>query len=450
MTAGGLYSTIYPVTVNYRFLKGSYFGGIQFWFSNGTVRHCGRGPPPVVRLQNSNSLFMRRSIFSFLIFLLTTATRCASVMYIAFSVCIPARLPRLLPPLRPPWHAQCKCSMSLPIADASINLKRDHAARAAKIVCVGDIHGQWDENDEMALRALEPDLALFVGDYGNEDVEIAKRVADFAAHSDFNVATVFGNHDAFFTASTKRRYNSPYRNDSVCRVATQIKLLAKYDVSYRSAAFDNLGLSVCGGRSFSSGGPLWRHGQFYREFFGIYDLTQSSEKLSEAVLNAEFNTVIFLSHSGPTGLGDRPEDPCGKDWGTNPGGDFGDADLRIAIEDARRSGKRVPLIVFGHMHKVLQGNRGDRVMVKCETDGVSGGRTVMLNSAVVPRHRRGQKADGKLHHFQIVYMRTGGDVESVEEAWVTRKGEIVESKVIFGTPSVNSVSHTSTHIHVDR
>lgn len=319
---------------------------------------------------------------------------------------------------------------------------RQQAARAAKIVCIGDIHGQWNEDDEVALRALEPDLALFVGDYGNEDVKIAKRVADFAANCQFNVATVFGNHDAFFTASTKRRHNSPYVNDSTCRVTTQIELLAKYDVSYRSAAFENLRLSVCGGRSFSSGGPLWRYGQFYREFFGINDLSQSSQKLSQAVLDAEFGTIIFLSHSGPTGLGERPEDPCGKDWGANPGGDYGDADLRTAIEHARRCGIRVPLIVFGHMHKLLQGDRGDRVMVKTETDGESGLQTVMLNSAVVPRHRRRRNSNIKLHHFQIVYMRDGGHVQSVEEAWVTRGGNVMESKLIFGTSPISGTSAT--------
>lgn len=380
-------------------------------------------------------------IFLFILCSGITKKMSTSAMYTAFTICIPAPLSHTSLLLGSPWRLQCKCSMSLPIPSASVSSKRNFVARAAKVVCVGDIHGQWDEDDEKALSALQPDLALFVGDFGNEDVGIARRVADFAALADFNVATVFGNHDAFFTASTKRRYNSPYRSDSVCRVATQIDLLAEYDVSYRSAAFNNLGLSVCGGRSFSSGGPLWRHSQFYREYFGINGLTQSSEKLSEAVLNAKFDTVIFLSHSGPTGLGDRPEDPCGKDWGSSPGGDFGDADLRIAIEDARSSGMRIPLIVFGHMHKVLKGNRGDRVMVKSETDGTSGGQTVMLNTAVVPRHRQRQKADPKLHHFQIVYMRAGGDVQSVEEAWVSRKGEIVESNTIFGTPSVNGAGH---------
>ena len=37
-----------------------------------------------------------------------------------------------------------------------------------KIAIVGDVHDQWDENDRDALHALNVDLVLFVGDFGNE------------------------------------------------------------------------------------------------------------------------------------------------------------------------------------------------------------------------------------------------------------------------------------------
>lgn len=346
----------------------------------------------------------------------------------AFNVCDSFSL--IQPVLsRSKWQRRCKCMMSLP-PSSSVSRVKTVSARASKIVCIGDIHGQWDENDEMALRALKPDLALFVGDYGDEDVAIAKRVADFAATSEFNVATVFGNHDAFFTASAKRRLVSPHRYDSSCRVLTQMQLLVQHDVSYKSVNYGSLGISVCGGRPFSSGGPNWKHDQFYRQFLKTNDMAHSSEKISSAALKADFDALIFLSHCGPTGLGDHPNDPCGKDWGSNPGGDFGDSDLRIAIENARRAGKRVPLTVFGHMHKLLH-NNDNRIMVKTEPDGESGRITVMLNTAVVPRHRKGRTSEPDLHHFQVVHTQQGGDVHTVEECWVSRNGEVMESQVIF-------------------
>jgi len=45
------------------------------------------------------------------------------------------------------------------------------------LAIVGDLHGQWNQHDAAALRALSPDIALFVGDFGNEAVEVVASVA---------------------------------------------------------------------------------------------------------------------------------------------------------------------------------------------------------------------------------------------------------------------------------
>ncbi len=45
------------------------------------------------------------------------------------------------------------------------------------IAVVGDVHNQWDEQDNLALQRLGVDLALFVGDFGNEAVEVVRKVA---------------------------------------------------------------------------------------------------------------------------------------------------------------------------------------------------------------------------------------------------------------------------------
>lgn len=310
----------------------------------------------------------------------------------------------------------------------------DGRRRAAKIVCVGDIHGQWGEGDEMALRSLRPDLVLFVGDYGNEDLRVTSRIASFASRVDFGVATVFGNHDAHYTASSRKRQYAPYDSSTTCRVREQIKLLHGLDVSYRSKAFEEIGMSVCGGRAFSFGGPNWKYSSFFREFVGVNDMRDSSVKLARVATNSAHKNLIFLSHSGPVGLGDAPHDPCGKDWGEKPGGDYGDADLRHAIESARDQGFRVPLTVFGHMHNTLQDGKGKRIMVKTERDGRKTGEfstTVMLNAAVVPRHRERYLNIPPLFHFQIVHTTELGNVASVEESWVACNGTVHESTKLF-------------------
>lgn len=330
---------------------------------------------------------------------------------------------------RPPAH-NSRQTRSVASLSTSVKLTGKRAS-ASKILCVGDIHSQWDEGDERALIALNPDLVLFVGDYGDEDVKTTRRISDFALTAPFGVATVFGNHDAFFTASSRGRQNAPYNIATTCRVSQQLEHLKEFDASYRSLTFDNTRLSVCGGRSFSWGGPNWKYTQFYRRFFGITGMRHSTSKLEEAVVNSSHDSIVFLSHSGPIGLGDQPSDPCGKDWGSEPGGDYGDADLRSAIETARSIGKHVPLVVFGHMHQPLQGNFGMRTMMKVEYYGEEQHKTVMLNAAVTPRHRMGVRSNNKLHHFQIVFLGENGDVSKVEEAWVTITGTIEKSITLF-------------------
>lgn len=350
----------------------------------------------------------------------------------AFSLFVVGSLGRFVP--RRDIHRPSVCARSAPPSSMSMSVAPERSelpTRISRIVCIGDVHGQWDENDEKALRKLRPDLALFVGDYGNEDVRVTKRISELAAASDFGVATVFGNHDAFYTANPIGRRRAPYDKSKFCRVTEQMQMLAPYDVSYKSFGFDDIRLSVCGGRAFSHGGPNWKHKDFYRRFVGIQGMKHSAKKMKEAVESSQYRTVVFLSHSGPIGLGDKPSDPCGKDWGDFPGGDYGDTDLRDAIEKAREDGLRVPLTVFGHMHKQLMGNIGQRTMVKTEPDGSSGGETVMLNAAVVPRHKVGPTSNESLHHFQVVQVGDSGSVDSVSETWVTSSGEIAQNEVLY-------------------
>eukprot|EP00178_Gracilaria_changii_P000413 TRINITY_DN104_c0_g1_i1.p1 TRINITY_DN104_c0_g1~~TRINITY_DN104_c0_g1_i1.p1 ORF type:complete len:374 (-),score=45.11 TRINITY_DN104_c0_g1_i1:25-1146(-) len=309
-----------------------------------------------------------------------------------------------------------------------------------RLVCVGDIHSQWNETDEMALQNLKPDMALFVGDYGDEDTHVTRRITDFAAKASFPIATVFGNHDAFFTQSHSGRQRAPYDKKTTCRVTEQIEMMRHLDVSYRNVAFDNIPFSVCGGRSFSPGGPYWKYKTFFQRFVGVYSLSHSANKMIQALSSTESDAVVFLSHNGPIGLGSNAEDPCGKDWGDTPGGDFGDADLRYAIDEARNLGKRVPLVIFGHMHKALFKKRGFRTMVKAEADGTSGYETVMLNTAVLPRHSIDPVSKATLHNFHIVQIGNEGQVDFVEEAWVTKEGKVHESTRIFKSKTLSDVA----------
>ncbi|MBE7384186.1 MAG: TIGR04168 family protein [Leptolyngbya sp. SIO1E4] len=248
--------------------------------------------------------------------------------------------------------------------------------RAVRIAIIGDVHNQWDEQDAIALHSLNVDLVLFVGDFGNESVEVVRSIAAL----DLPKAAICGNHDAWYTATPWGQRKCPYDRATEDWVQAQLDLLGEAHVGYGKLDFPALSLTVVGGRPFSWGGPDWKNATFYRDRFGIHNFEESIACMKQAVDATAHNTLLFIGHCGPTGLGDRPESPCGRDW--NPiGGDFGDPDLTAAIAYAQQIGKTVPLVTFGHMHHGLR-HRKD---IQRERLSIGSQGTVYLNAASVPR-----------------------------------------------------------------
>ena len=58
---------------------------------------------------------------------------------------------------------------------------------------IGDVHGQWHAADVVALRSLGAHCALFVGDYGEEDLALVQSIAEI----EHTKAMLLGNHDAW-------------------------------------------------------------------------------------------------------------------------------------------------------------------------------------------------------------------------------------------------------------
>ncbi|MFB2877126.1 TIGR04168 family protein [Floridanema aerugineum] len=288
-----------------------------------------------------------------------------------------------------------------------------------KIAAIGDVHDQWEAADGEALRRLGVDLVLFVGDFGNESVGVVRTIASL----DIPKAAVLGNHDAWYTATEWGRQRCPYDRAQEDWVQDQLDLLGETHVGYSKLDFPQFNLTVVGGRPFSWGGDVWRNGDFYLERYGVTDFTQSTERIMAAVNDAAYNTIIFLGHNGPLGLGDRPEDPCGRDW--QPlGGDFGDSDLADAIAQSKNLGKSVPLVTFGHMHHHLR-HRKDRLRTPISTsdDG-----TVYLNSASVPRIIH--KGDRTQRNFSLVTLQAGV-VTQASLVWVDKDYSLISEQILY-------------------
>lgn len=294
--------------------------------------------------------------------------------------------------------------------------------RVLTIAVVGDVHDLWDPIDAAALHHLNVDLVLFVGDFGNESVETVRAIAAL----DLPKATVFGNHDAWYSATDWGLKKCPYDRSREDWVQDQIDLLGAADVGYRHRDFPALNLAVVGSRPFSWGGPTWKYAAFYQQRYGVSDFASSTARMLAAVEQSAAPSIVFLGHNGPAGLGDRPEDPCGRDW--QPlGGDYGDPDLRAAIAQTKAAGKKVPLVAFGHMHHQLRHTQTHlRKSLHADTTG-----TVYLNAARVPRIvRQGNKSR---HNFSLVSL-CGDQVTEVALVWLDQDLHIAERELLYSCP----------------
>jgi uncharacterized protein (TIGR04168 family) len=288
-----------------------------------------------------------------------------------------------------------------------------------QIAVVGDIHDRWEDEDNLALQHLGVDLVLFVGDFGNESVDVVRRIAAL----DIPKAAIMGNHDAWYSASAWGRKQCPYDPKKEDRVQQQLDLLGETHVGYGKLDFPRLQLSVVGGRPFSWGGPEWKNKEFLRDRYDVTNFQKSTDKIVAAATQASYETIVFLGHNGPRGLGDKPEDICGRDW-EPPGGDHGDPDFTDAIAKVRATGKRIPLVTFGHMHHSLRHTKA-----RTRTAVVATGEdTVYLNSACVPRIV--EEAGVRQRNFSLVSLNNGVVCE-ISLVWLGNNFSLVDKQLLY-------------------
>ncbi len=285
--------------------------------------------------------------------------------------------------------------------------------QSIKIAIVGDVHDQWEDDDAIALKHLGVDLVLFVGDFGNEAVELVSRIAAV----DLPKAAIFGNHDAWYTASDWGRSKRPYDALTEDRVQQQIDLLGVSCVGYGKLDLPQFNLSIIGSRPFTWGGPTWKYSDFYEERYGIDSFAASTQRIVEMAQRATCDHLIAIGHNGPTGLGEEPHSICGKDWGEPMiGGDYGDPDFAAAISILQSQGKSIPLVAFGHMHHKLRHTKEhlrQPLVVRPET--------VYLNAARCPRIL--STIERTVRNFSVVTL-VDGKVTKAGLVWMTEDHQV--------------------------
>jgi uncharacterized protein (TIGR04168 family) len=233
-------------------------------------------------------------------------------------------------------------------------------------------------------------------------------------------AVILGNHDAWYTATPWGQKQCPYDRSQEDRVTAQLQLLGCAHVGYSKLDLPSLQLSIVGGRPFTWGGSEWKNREFFQERYNINNFAESTAKIIANIQDTAYNTLIFLGHNGPLGLGNKAESICGRDW--QPlGGDHGDPDLAAAIEQAQLLGKKVPLVTFGHMHHRLR-HTTSRLRTPVVTSETG---TVYLNAASVPRILNSDT--GKSRNFSLVTIEEGVVTEA-SLIWLNDNFEIISNR----------------------
>lgn len=272
---------------------------------------------------------------------------------------------------------------------------------------VGDVHRWWRNADSIFLERSRPDLTMFVGDIGDEDVDMVRTLAELPVDK----AVILGNHDAW--QSFGRKSVTP-------KLRECLALLGEDHVAYAVREVPRGGISVIGARPFSWGGPSLRSPEIYDEIYGIHTMRQSAAAIVDAARNAMHRDLVILAHNGPMGLGSEPTDPFGKDFG-KPGGDWGDRDLALAIQRIEGMGLRVRAVIAGHMHHKVVFPRGAE-----RTRFLRRGETLFLNAAHVPRVRQAGNGDELSYFLRTSWQR--GECVGVDEVWVDVHGDEVDAQ----------------------
>jgi len=283
-----------------------------------------------------------------------------------------------------------------------------------KLAIIGDVHHAWTEADTAYFNASDHDALLFVGDIYNFSIQRGLRAAAELANLEKPALLIPGNHDAAHPAQIAAEIT---RRVSLIRIASFGHAQRVRDMSEAVGGVQVGGysvhrlhpeLEVIVGRPHSMGGSTLSFAPQLAEVHGVRSFAESVEKLKRCVDDSSSRDLLFLAHNGPTGLGARRTDIWGCDFRRDEG-DFGDEDLRLAIDHAISRGRRVLAVIAGHMHHRIRGG-GNRKWIERQ-DGI-----LYINAARVPRIFEER---GHVYHHHVDLRIEGGEAEAIE---VLRQG----------------------------
>jgi len=266
-----------------------------------------------------------------------------------------------------------------------------------RIALIGDLHGHWGPDDVAYFNESEYELLLVTGDLGSgtrkNGVEIAKSLARLRKPT----VVVAGNNDAPYGSEIAAEFRIQSGLVRMMKLAPSHQRVGDGSGHVSLSGYDlfpvtisTRSFTIVVGRPYAMGGSALSFAEQLSSRYGIANLEQSERRLCDLVEKAPTEDILVLAHNGPTGLGSGASDIWGCDFKPEQG-DWGDRDLRAALDHARRCSKRVLAVVAGHMHR---SRRNERVSTM-ETGG-----TLYVNPALVPRVFATEQGTSR-HHMEL-------------------------------------------------
>lgn len=256
-----------------------------------------------------------------------------------------------------------------------------------RIAIFGDIHNYFNQKDVDYFKKNPFDLYFFTGDLGGNFFLKSRRTLHLINKITDQKDKIFilpGNHDGpgFFMLAGElfrwRGLQNIFLSKTLKRINQYGNILSNaFFDGYQNIYFPSFTLMMA--RPFSMGSRV-NYPPLMEKLYGISNyrdsITLYKSIINEIVRKTPQNPVLILSHNGPKTGRMKRDDLWGSDF-TRKTRDWGEIDLKLAIEYAKKRGLNISAVIAGHMHRTpKQPNRETMKTINS---------TTYLNAADVPR-----------------------------------------------------------------
>lgn len=283
------------------------------------------------------------------------------------------------------------------------------------IAVIGDLHSAWEVEDVGYFNRSDYRWVLVTGDLGRSRSQDGRGIARSLLQLVPETLVMLGNNDVdeyphIRAELTYRKARADLLADAM-PAASVVPLRSDHGrlagFSLHPLELNGLHVTVVAARPFSMGGPELAFPDALERAYGVATMQQSSDRLRALIDAVPTEHVVFLAHNGPTGLGGRADDIWGRDF--HPAaGDWGDPDLRAAIDHALARGLRVLAVVAGHMHWALREQPSVQRHWQLRADGI-----LYLNASRVPRIFQSASGATVRHHVRLTLTSSAASAEEI-------------------------------------